>query len=109
MKIEHVAPEDIEKRSFEIISEELERRGAAIPADKAFVVKRAIHTTADFDFADSLVFSPNAIPTFAALVREGAVIDRADIIDIAPTLSRIMGQKMAGADGSCLDALLKAD
>ena len=41
--------------------------------------------------------------------REGAVIDRADIIDIAPTLSRIMGQKMAGADGSCLDALLKAD
>ncbi|MBR3436508.1 MAG: alkaline phosphatase family protein [Lachnospiraceae bacterium] len=41
--------------------------------------------------------------------REGAVIDSADVIDIAPTLSRIMGQKMAGADGKCLDVLLRAD
>ena len=39
--------------------------------------------------------------------REGAVIDTSDIIDIAPTLSRIMGQEMKNADGKCLDALLK--
>ncbi len=99
MKIEHVAPEDIEKRSFEIISEELERRGVAIPADKAFVVKRAIHTTADFDFADSLVFSPNAIPTFAALVREGAVI----VTDTNMALAGINKTELAkyGGDVRC--------
>ena len=41
--------------------------------------------------------------------RDGAVIASADIIDVAPTLAGILGQKMEQADGKCLDALLKAD
>ena len=48
MKIEHVLPEEIEKRSFEIITEELgERR---FPPEEELIVKRVIHTTADFDY-----------------------------------------------------------
>lgn len=99
MKFEHVAPQDIEKRSFEIISEELERRGIALPEDKAFLIKRAIHTTADFDYADSLVFSPNAIPTFAALLRDGAWI----VTDTNMALAGINKTELAkyGAGATC--------
>ena len=52
-------PQDIEKRSFEIITAELGER--TFPAGIAEVVKRVIHTTADFDYADSLAFSPDVI------------------------------------------------
>ncbi len=50
---------DIEKRSFEIITAELGERH--VSAGIAEVVKRVIHTTADFDYADSLAFSPDVI------------------------------------------------
>ena len=52
-------PQDIEKRSFEIITEELGAR--TFPVGIAEVVKRVIHTTADFDYADNLAFSPDVI------------------------------------------------
>lgn len=99
MKFEHVAPQDIEKRSFEMISEELERRGITLPEDKAFLIKRAIHTTADFDYAESLIFSPNAIPTFAALLRDGAWI----VTDTNMALAGINKIELAkyGADAMC--------
>ena len=45
MRYERVAPEEIERRSFEIITEELVRRGVALPEDRAFLIKRAIHAT----------------------------------------------------------------
>ena len=72
--IEHVQPQDIERRSFEIITAELEEKGIQIPEDRAFLIKRAIHTTADFEYASTLRFSPNAIPTIASLIREGSII-----------------------------------
>lgn len=54
--LEHIAPMDIEKRSFEIITELLgEKR---FDPENEPVIKRAIHTTADFDYADNLVFPP---------------------------------------------------
>ena len=74
MKIDHIKPGDIEKRSFEIIGEELEKMGIEIPEDKAFLIKRAIHTTADFDYAKSLYFSEGVIKKAAKLIREGAII-----------------------------------
>ena len=55
----YMKPQDIEKRSFEIITAELGER--TFPAGIAEVVKRVIHTTADFDYADSLAFSPDVI------------------------------------------------
>lgn len=74
LNIEHVKPESIEKRSFEIITSELESRGIVLPEDKAFLIKRAIHTTADFDYASTLYFSQDAIRIMAELIREGATI-----------------------------------
>ena len=50
----YMKPQDIEKRSFEIITAELGER--TFPAGIAEVVKRVIHTTADFDYADRLAF-----------------------------------------------------
>ena len=55
----YMKPQDIEKRSFEIITAELGER--TFPDGIAQVVKRVIHTTADFDYADNLVFSPDVI------------------------------------------------
>jgi len=39
--------------------------------------------------------------------REGAVIARAELRDIAPTLAKTFGQTMPQAEGRCLDELLK--
>ena len=50
-------PEEIEKKSFEIIEEELASRGIVLNSDYEDIIKRVIHTTADFDFADNLFFS----------------------------------------------------
>ena len=56
---ETIKPMDIEKRSFEIITEILGDR--KLDPENELVIKRAIHTTADFDYADNLVFSPHAV------------------------------------------------
>ena len=57
MEFEHVKPMDIEKRSMEIIGQELAEMGISLPADKAHIIKRVIHTSADFDYAQTLAFS----------------------------------------------------
>ena len=54
-ELEQVLPEEIEKRSFEIITEELGE--SKLEEAYAPIIKRVIHTTADFDYADNLVFS----------------------------------------------------
>ena len=54
IELEQVSPHEIEKRSFEIITEEL--NGRTFPEDQELVVKRCIHTSADFDYADNLIF-----------------------------------------------------
>ena len=71
MHYEQVLPGDIEKRSFEIISRELgERR---LKAENEAVIKRVIHTTADFDYADTLVFSPHVVNNTVEILRQGGV------------------------------------
>ncbi|MEG0018801.1 MAG: precorrin-8X methylmutase, partial [Hydrogenoanaerobacterium sp.] len=74
MKIElqRVLPEEIEKRSFEIITEEL--GGIMLQPQNEAVVKRVIHTTADFDYARTLCFSPNAVEKGIAALKAGACI-----------------------------------
>ena len=70
--LEHIAPMDIEKRSFEIITELLgEKR---FDPENEPVIKRAIHTTADFDYADNLVFSPHAVQRGMEALRCGCDI-----------------------------------
>lgn len=67
--IEFVLPEDIEKRSFEIIEQELS--GRDIDDKIKPVVMRVIHTTADFEYFDNLKFSENVIDKILELIREG--------------------------------------
>lgn len=71
VSLERVAPMEIEARSFEIIERELPH-----PIDPALapIVKRVIHTTADFDYADTLCFSEGVVDKALAAIRSGAVI-----------------------------------
>ena len=71
VQLENVAPMAIEARSFEIITQELPH-----PIDEALapIIKRVIHTTADFDYADNLYFSEGVLDRALAAIREGAVI-----------------------------------
>jgi len=71
MNLEYVLPADIEKRSFEIIESELK---AEIPEEFKPVVIRAIHTTADFEYAENLYFSEGIIDKALAVLERGAVI-----------------------------------
>lgn len=65
-------PEEIERKSFEIIEREL---GDRVPeGENAAVVKRVIHATADFDFADSLYFFPGSVQVGVRTLRRGARI-----------------------------------
>ncbi|MBQ4448672.1 MAG: precorrin-8X methylmutase [Clostridia bacterium] len=52
---------DIEKRSFEIISGILAEEGVVLDPENEPVIKRVIHTTADFEYVNNLVFSENAV------------------------------------------------
>lgn len=61
-EFENVKPMDIEKRSFEIIGEELADMGLTLDPEKELIVKRCIHTAADFDYARNLVFSEGVVP-----------------------------------------------
>lgn len=72
MEIEHVLPQEIEARSFEIISKELGELD--LEETHALVLKRVIHTTADFDYAENLVFSQNAVKHALKALQRGACI-----------------------------------
>jgi len=74
MKIEHILPEEIEKRSFEIISEELEKRQIILPQETEMVTKRVIHTSADFEYARTMIYSPGAVEIAKDLIKNGADI-----------------------------------
>ena len=71
IELEQVTPMDIERRSFEIIESELPH---PLDPQLAPIIKRVIHTTADFSFADSLCFSPGAVEKALAAIRSGACI-----------------------------------
>lgn len=74
IQLENVKPMEIEKRSFEIIGQELKEQGKILQPDTELIVKRCIHTSADFDYADNLAFSPGAVEQALAAIREGADI-----------------------------------
>jgi len=64
-----IRPDEIEKRSFEIISEEADL--SDIPEERQPIIKRVIHTTADFEFKGSLVFHPEAVKAGIAAIKAG--------------------------------------
>jgi len=65
-------PTEIEKRSFEIITEGL--KGREFDPRCENVIKRVIHTTADFDYADNLFFSGGAVEAAGSALKSGARI-----------------------------------
>jgi precorrin-8X/cobalt-precorrin-8 methylmutase len=67
-----IAPMDIERESFRIITEELGER--MLDPEKAPIVKRVIHTTADFDYADTLYFSKDVIRLAKDALKGGATV-----------------------------------
>ena len=67
-------PADIERESMRIIGGELAQRGIALPPEHEAVVKRVIHTTADFDYAGSLRFTDGGAEAAVAALREGRSI-----------------------------------
>ena len=95
-----IKPQDIEKRSFEIITAEL--GGRTFPAGVSEVVKRVIHTSADFDYADNLCFSPEAVEKGKAALRAGATV----VTDTNMALAGINKPALAevGAQALCLMA-----
>ena len=70
--LEQIKPMDIERRSFEIITELLGDR--KLDPENELVIKRAIHTTADFDYADNLAFSDHAVTKGIEALRGGCDI-----------------------------------
>ncbi len=70
--LETLGPMEIEARSFQIITELLGDR--TFDPEIAPVVKRVIHTSADFDYADNLVFSPRAVQIGIDALRGGCDI-----------------------------------
>ena len=97
--IEHVKPQDIEARSFEIIATELADRGIVLDADKDLIIRRAIHTSADFDYAHSLCFSDDAVRIAKDLIKEGADI----VSDTNMALTGINKKRLAvyGSSARC--------
>ena len=92
-KIAIVKPEDIEKRSMEIITSEL--GGRTWPEPEFSIVKRCIHTSADFDYADNLCFSENAAQLGVEALRRGAHI----VTDTRMAWSGINKKKLASFGG----------
>jgi len=85
-------PKEIEKRSFEIITSEL---SVSIPAENELVVKRVIHATADFDFAENLCFSEHAVARALTALRGGCDI----VTDTQMAMSGINKKILAALGG----------
>lgn len=99
---EKLAPAEIEKRSFEIITSELEEKGIVLPKENELVIKRCIHTSADFDYAETLSFSEGAVEKMKELIRGGAVI----VTDTNMGLAGVNKKKLAtfGGEAFCFMA-----
>ena len=93
--IEHLLPEQIEQRSFEIIDGELKKRGIVLPKEQEMITKRVIHTTADFEYTDTLTFSEGAVGIARELLKKGADI----VTDTNMALSGINKRSLAGLGG----------
>ena len=82
---QHHLPADIERTSFHIITEELEMMGLTPPPEHEAVVKRVIHTTADFDYARNLHFTPRAVEQAVKALHAGAVITKPGLAKLGGT------------------------
>jgi precorrin-8X/cobalt-precorrin-8 methylmutase len=98
-EIEYVKPDEIESRSFEIIKSELSRPLNSVLAP---VILRVIHTTADFEYADSLTFSDGVIDLAVRTLRGGAaIVSDTNMVKSGVDKARL---RMLGGDVHCFIA-----
>jgi len=90
-------PKDIETKSFEIIEDLIGER--SLDPLQAPIIKRVIHTTADFEYLDQLIFSNEAVEKAHAILKKGAVI----VTDTSMALAGINKKALAkaGCQGVC--------
>lgn len=95
--MEWTKPADIERESMRIIERELAALGVVLPEETAAVVKRVVHTTADFDYAENLRFTPHAARLGAETMR-GAVI----VTDTNMALAGVNKKALAALGGEAV-------
>lgn len=101
MNYQYTKPADIEKESMRIIEAELAERGIDIPETNLNVVKRVIHTTADFDYGENLHFTDGAVErVIAALQNEAGGLTF--ITDTNMALSGISKPSLAKLDAGAV-------
>lgn len=93
-RLQQVAPKEIEAQSMKIIEAEL--KGRKFPPEQLPVILRVIHTSADFDYADNLIFSKNAIRTGLDTIRAGCTI----VTDTKMAQAGINKRVLAGFGGA---------
>jgi len=89
--VKHLNPADIEATSMALIGQELEQMKITLPPENEAVVKRVIHTSADFDFAETLHFTDGAVAAGVAALKNGVPI----ITDTNMALSGIRKSALA--------------
>lgn len=102
-KILNILPEEIEKRSFEMIAEELGEK--VLDKDKEKIIKRVIHTTADFEYADTLTFSEGAVEKALEAIKNGACI----VTDTQMVKAGINKKKLAAYGGEVFNFISDED
>lgn len=90
---DELLPSDIEKRSFDIISEEL--HDVTLDPFQAPIIKRVIHTSADFDYLHNLCFSEQVVQTLQNAIRNGASI----VTDTQMAKAGINKKRLSGYGG----------
>ena len=102
-KLEFVKPADIETRSFEIISSEMGPHN--FDPETELVVKRVIHTSADFDYAENLHFSEHAVSAGIEAMRAGASI----VTDTKMAMAGINKRVLESFGGTVVNYISDAD
>lgn len=99
--VEFVLPNEIENRSFEIITKELEEQQLVLHPSEEMVIKRVIHTSADFSYAKTMTFSKNAVERAKELILQGADI----VTDTNMALAGI-NKKVLAKYGGCVHCFM---
>ncbi len=96
ISLQQVAPQDIEAESFRIIEREL--GPTAFAPDEFAVVRRIIHATGDFSFAETLRFHPEAVAAGLAAIRSGRNL----LVDVGMAAAGVSAHQLAPFGGRVL-------
>lgn len=101
-RFDTMLPSEIERRSFEIISKEL--KDVVLHEEQAPIIKRVIHTTADFDYVQNLCFSQNVVAQLKQALMEGC-----DIVTDTQMAKSGINKKMLAAFGGEVHCFMSDD